>query len=131
MLNQNPKYNQKEYLGIIIPDESSISDKWVAFEDPTQKALEVTAKSPSIHASNSALTLISKTLSPLALTRSLSSNVFLVVMGLMSLLFSILVLMVFRFDLVGGESAGDTGKEKPKHYASESKSKRRRRKVKI
>jgi hypothetical protein len=60
--------------------------------------------------------MISESLSPFTVTRNLSSNVFLVVMGLVALLFSILVLMVFRFDLVGGETAAEEDTTKTKNF---------------
>lgn len=90
-----------------MPDSTSLAKKWVALTNPTEEALASTSKSPSIHASNSALTMISKFLSPFAMTRSLSSTVCLVVIGMIALLFSVLVLMVFRFDLVGGDKGAD------------------------
>ena len=102
-----------------MPPADALVQKWISLANPTTKALDSTSKSPSLHSSNSALTLISKALSPFALTRGLSQNVFLVIMGILAFFFGILVLMVFRFDLVGG----DTGAKKPKEEVQEKLSK--------
>lgn len=79
----------------------------MALENPKENTLDSTYKSPSLHARNSVLTQISKTICPFTLIRGQYSSLYTIFMTFAALWFVILVLMIFRFDIVGGDTVDE------------------------